>query len=256
MMMWKNGERWSRRRRRCLDIMKAIIFDAFGTLFKVTSGGSAKTIMKNITSGGVTIDEKAFLEEWKLFYKNHTSLEGGFMLERDIFISRIQMFYDRYHVNRSAQEDADSLLAEAFEREAYDEVKTVLDELKKKYLVFIGSNTDNDVLESVMQKNGITVDKVYTSEKLKCYKPAKLFYKKILNDSGLGPQEVLFVGDSITDDVLGPKVVGIKSIWLDRNGSDGRGVRKRTVDRVCGGGKPYAYDQGRYGGNIGCISTL
>jgi len=30
-------------------MMKAIIFDAFGTLFKVTNGGSAKTIMRNIT---------------------------------------------------------------------------------------------------------------------------------------------------------------------------------------------------------------
>lgn len=29
--------------------MKAIIFDAFGTLFKVTNGGPAKTIMRNIT---------------------------------------------------------------------------------------------------------------------------------------------------------------------------------------------------------------
>lgn len=30
-------------------IMKAIIFDAFGTLFKVATGGSAQIIMKNIT---------------------------------------------------------------------------------------------------------------------------------------------------------------------------------------------------------------
>lgn len=33
--------------------MKAIIFDAFGTLFRVTNGGSAKTIMKNITDCGM-----------------------------------------------------------------------------------------------------------------------------------------------------------------------------------------------------------
>ena len=53
-------------------IMRAIIFDAFGTLFRVTSGGSAKTIMKNITDCGNVVDEKAFLEEWKSYYKNHT----------------------------------------------------------------------------------------------------------------------------------------------------------------------------------------
>ena len=201
--------------------MRAIIFDAFGTLFKVTSGGSAKTIIKHITDCGIAVDEKAFLEEWKSYYKNHTLDNCKFMTERDIFITRIQMFYDRYHVNRNAETDADSLLAEAFKREAYPESKTVLNELMKDYLVFIGSNTDNDVLESVMQRNSVTVHKVYTSEDLKCYKPASHFFTQILDDNGLSPNEVLFVGDSITDDILGPKAIGIKTVWLDRNGIGG-----------------------------------
>ena len=55
--------------------MRAIIFDAFGTLFRVTSGGSAKTIMKNITDCGMVVDEDAFLEEWKSYYKNHTLIK-------------------------------------------------------------------------------------------------------------------------------------------------------------------------------------
>ena len=52
--------------------MKTIIFDAFGTLFKVTNGGSARTIMQYIADCGARVDEKAFLEEWKSFYKKHT----------------------------------------------------------------------------------------------------------------------------------------------------------------------------------------
>ena len=210
-------------------IMRAIIFDAFGTLFRVTSGGSAKTIMKNITDCGNVVDEKAFLEEWKSYYKNHTLDNCEFMTERDIFIARIQMFYDRYNVSRNAENDADSLLAGAFEREAYPEIKTVLSELTKNYLVFIGSNTDNDVLKSVMEKNSITVHKVYTSENLKCYKPASRFFTQILDDNGLLPHEVLFVGDSITDDVLGPKTIGIKTVWLDRNGIGGNNGQDYTI---------------------------
>lgn len=214
--------------------MKAIIFDAFGTLFKVTAGGSARTIMKNIAACGEIVDEKQFLEEWKTYYKNHTSESCEFRTERDIFISRIQMFYDRYRVKRSAKEDADSLLAGAFEREAYPEVKSVLDELMKKYQVFIGSNTDNDVLESVMQKNRIQVHKVYTSENLKCYKPSAQFYRQILDDNGLKPCDVLFVGDSITDDVLGPKAIGIKTVWLDRNKVDASFGQDYTITDLNG----------------------
>lgn len=50
--------------------MKAIIFDAFGTLFKVTNGGSARTIMENITAYGFSVDEKEFFQEWKELMEN------------------------------------------------------------------------------------------------------------------------------------------------------------------------------------------
>ena len=212
--------------------MRAIIFDAFGTLFKVTSGGSAKTIMKNITDCGIVLDEKAFLEEWKSYYKKHTSDDYDFMTERDIFISRIQMFYDRYHVKRNAENDADSLLATAFAREAYPETKDVLHDLMENYLVFIGSNTDNDVLECVMQNNNVTVHKVYTSENLKCYKPSGHFFTQILDDSALSANEVLFVGDSVTDDIMGPKAIGIKTVWIDRDGVGGDFGQDYTITNL------------------------
>lgn len=65
-----------------------------------------------------------------------------------------------------------------------------------------------------MHKNNISVDKVYTSENLKCYKPNPMFFKKIPEDNGLSPQEVLFIGDSVNDDILGLKVLGIKQYLL------------------------------------------
>lgn len=212
--------------------MRAIIFDAFGTLFKVTSGGSAKTIMKNITDCGMVLDEKVFLEEWKSYYKKHTLGDCKFMTERDIFISRIQMFYDRYHVKRNAENDADSLLVTAFAREAYPETKDVLRNLMENYLVFIGSNTDNDVLECVMKNNNVTVHKVYTSENLKCYKPSDHFFTKILDDSALSANEVLFVGDSVTDDIMGPKAIGIKTVWIDRDGVGGDFGQDYTITNL------------------------
>lgn len=209
--------------------MKAIIFDAFGTLFKVTSGGSARTIINNIITSGGSVDEKEFLEEWKAYYKKHTIGDCDFMTERDIFISRIQMYYDRYCIDRSAENDADSLLTGAFEREAYPEVKVAIENLMEKYQVFIGSNTDNDVLESVIRKNDIKVHKIYTSETLKCYKPNPQFYISILDENGLSPQDVMFVGDSIMDDILGPKTIGIKTIWIDRNGIGGDSGQDYTI---------------------------
>ena len=154
------------------------------------------------------------------------------MTERDIFISRIQMFYDRYHVKRNAENDANSLLATAFSRKAYPETKDVLHNLMENYLVFIGSNTDNDVLECVMQNNNVAVHKVYTSENLKCYKPSGHFFRKILDDSALLANEVLFVGDSVTDDIMGPKAIGIKTVWIDRDGGGGDFGQDYTITNL------------------------
>ena len=35
-------------------------------------------------------------------------------------------------------------------------------------------------------------------------------------ENNLNPQDVLFVGDSLTDDVIGPKSVGMKTALVDR----------------------------------------
>ena len=199
-------------------MITTIIFDVFGTLFQVGEGGSARKITHNILACDKEVDYEQFVREWKAYYKAHTAPENEFLKERDIFISRIQMFYDRFEVDRDAEADTDALLADAFLRRAFEEAKQVIEELRKEYKVFIGSNTDNDVLASVMEKNGISVDKVYTSENLRCYKPGWEFFSKILADNGLKPEEVLFVGDSVSDDILGPKALGIKTVLVDREG--------------------------------------
>ena len=208
-------------------MIKAIIFDAFGTLFKVTGGASARTIISHIEKAGVAVDESAFLKEWKSFYKEKTSDTETFLTEREIFISRIKMFYDRYGVMRSAKKDADYLLCEAHQRKVYEDTLPALENLKKNYLLFVGSNTDNSVLDSVIHLNGVKIHKAYTSENLKCYKPSLRFYKQILEENGLAPDEVFFVGDSLTDDIWGPKQCGINTCWINRTNAD---AEKHTPD--------------------------
>ncbi|WP_196812639.1 hypothetical protein [Butyrivibrio sp. XPD2002] len=99
--------------------------------------------MKHIMDLGIEVDEKAFLEEWKPFYTSHTVGADTFMTEREIFFARNQMLYERYNVDRDARADADELLSEASKRVAFPDVPIALEEIKKHYKVFIGSNTDN-----------------------------------------------------------------------------------------------------------------
>lgn len=198
-------------------MIKTVVFDAFDTLFRVENGASASYIIDRITKSGHTVDKTEFFTYWKAYYKENTADTADFKTEREIFTSRIQMFYNKYDISRNAANDADFLMYNAAKRAAFDDVIPTLSYLKEKFNIYIGSNTDNDVLSSVIQHNDINVDRIYTSESLKCYKPSEQFYIAIAKDNGLRHDEVLFVGDNLVDDVLGPQQVNMKTCWLNRN---------------------------------------
>ena len=92
----------------------------------------------------------------------------------------------------------------------------MLDALRPKCKLFIGSTSDHAPVMNDIQRNGIQVNKVFTSEYLKVYKPEKEFYQLILDELKMQPEEVIFVGDSLADDVFGPASLGIKTIWINR----------------------------------------
>lgn len=60
------------------------------------------------------------------------------------------------------------------------------------------------------------IQDIYTSENLGYYKPDQNFYKEILNRTNWKPEECVFVGDSLDDDIIGPINAGMSAILIDR----------------------------------------
>ncbi|WP_157254103.1 HAD family hydrolase [Nonomuraea typhae] len=50
------------------------------------------------------------------------------------------------------------------------------------------------------------------------FKPAPGCYRAAAQVMGLAPQEILLVGDDLTNDVTAPAAAGMRSVWLDRAG--------------------------------------
>ncbi|NOT01560.1 MAG: HAD family hydrolase [Phycisphaerales bacterium] len=80
------------------------------------------------------------------------------------------------------------------------------------------SNADNTPLRRAIETNRLRFDHVITSEDARCYKPEPHIFMRALNAVGLGPDEVLHVGDSLHSDIGGAKRAGIDSAWVCRNG--------------------------------------
>lgn len=86
--------------------------------------------------------------------------------------------------------------------------------------VYIVSNIDRKDIEAAIEYHGLKVAGVFTSEDAKAYKPRKELFELALRETGLQPEEVIHVGDSLSSDVKGAHALGIKPIWVNRSGKE------------------------------------
>ena len=163
------------------------------------------------------VDAKIFYKKWKYYHKKHIDSLKYFAIEEDIFLMDLILLYKEYDIKGKPENDVKIMLDTLGKRNSFPETNVVLNALRPSYQLFIGSNSDDIPLRTDIERNGIEVNKVFTSESLKVYKPKKEFYLFILDEIKMRYDEVLFVGDSLIDDVSGPAALGIKTIWLNYN---------------------------------------
>ena len=198
-------------------MIKAVVFDAYGTLIS-TGTGSVEAAQKILDLHGSSISAKTFYADWKQYHREHMDHLTQFVTEETIFRWDLEKLYVQYDLPGKAAEDVGIMLNTLGNRMAFPESKEVVERLKRSVTVCIGSTTDTEPLTKDLARSGITVDRVFTSEDLRVYKPQPVFYEKILAALSLQPEEVLFVGDSLTDDVYGPRQAGFKTCWVNRKG--------------------------------------
>ena len=101
---------------------------------------------------------------------------------------------------------------------AFAEVHSTLTELRERGLVLaICSNWDWD-LEEAVESAGLasTVDVLISSAWVGARKPHPRIYAHTLDRLGVASDEALFVGDTWSCDVDGPRAAGIRAVYLRR----------------------------------------
>lgn len=207
-------------------MIKAIIFDVFGTLID-TKDGSVRATEAILKKNNSKLDPKVVYGEWKKLYGASMCNIKGFIKEEEIFLRGLEIINKQFGLNCDVENDVKIMLQSRYNREAFPEARYVIEELKKKYRVYIGSNTDNDPLFANLQYNNISVDECFTSEMLMTYKPNRDFFEQMLRKLNLLVQEVIYVGDSQVDDVLGAKTLGIQVVWINRKNQ----MRKDSIPK-------------------------
>jgi 2-haloacid dehalogenase/putative hydrolase of the HAD superfamily len=80
--------------------------------------------------------------------------------------------------------------------------------------ICVVSNADTEDIHCAIERHGIRVDAVVTSEDTRSYKPHGTIFEAALARLDVRPDRVLHAGDSLHSDVGGAKRLGIASCWV------------------------------------------
>jgi putative hydrolase of the HAD superfamily len=84
--------------------------------------------------------------------------------------------------------------------------------------IYVISNNGLSYVEEGMRDKDLHPAGIICGDMVRAYKPHREIFQKALEVSGLGPEEVIHIGDSVTSDVAGAAAAGITALLLDRKG--------------------------------------
>ncbi|GIU69452.1 MAG: hypothetical protein KatS3mg002_0688 [Candidatus Woesearchaeota archaeon] len=189
--------------------MKAIIFDLQGTL--VENGVFPSPIKQVRFILGIKRDFREYVTLFESVFmtSTHTTLSEGFKAVADAFNVKITPAINERLIGMW---NKNKLLSKPF-----PETIDVLEKLKGKFVLVLVANIDcfgKDIITKFnLQKY---FNKIYLSCDIGILKTNPEFFKNILNDISLNPEDVLMVGDSIDSDMTPASKLNINTILIDR----------------------------------------
>ena len=192
--------------------IKAIIFDAYGTLFDVNS--AAEKCKDKIGSKW-----EGFANYWRTTQLEYTWLRSLMNRHKDFW----QITEDSLDKSMKAYEIDSSMRDELLDLykilSPFKEVPEVLKSLKdKNYKLAILSNGTPSLLDELVKSNNLEniYDNIFSIEEVGVYKPDSKVYDLPIKKYQIQRNEVAFLSAN-TWDVSGGGNYGYNSIWVNRN---------------------------------------
>ena len=193
---------------------KAIVFDAYGTLFDVNSAAErCKIKLGN--------KWESFANYWRTTQLEYTWLRSLMKKHKDFWQVTEDSLNKSMKVFKIDNNLKNELLTLYKILSPYPEVKKVLKELKeKKFKLAILSNGTPELLEELVKKNNLDnlFDDLFSIEEVKIYKPDSKVYDLPVKKYNIKPNEIVFLSAN-TWDVSGGGNYGYNSVWVNRNKS-------------------------------------
>ena len=192
--------------------IKAIIFDAYGTLFDVNS--AAEKCKSKIGDKW-----ESFANYWRKTQLEYTWLRSLMDRHKDFWQITEDSLDKSMKAFKIDIEMKNELLDLYKVLSPYPEVKDTLKKLKeKKYKLAIISNGIPSLLNELVESNKLKdlFDDIFSIEQVKIYKPSSKVYDMPIKKYNIKKEEAAFLSAN-TWDVSGGGNYGFSSIWVNRN---------------------------------------
>ena len=192
--------------------IKAIIFDAYGTLFDVNSAAEK-------CKGKIGDEWEGFANYWRTTQLEYTWLRSLMKRHEDFW----QVTEDSLNKSMKAFKIDASMKNELLNLykvlSPYPEVKELLKKLKeKKYRLAILSNGTPALLNELVKSNNLEniFDDLFSVEEVGIYKPDSKVYDMPIKKYQIKAEEIAFLSAN-TWDVSGGGNYGYNAVWVNRN---------------------------------------
>lgn len=130
--------------------------------------------------------------------------------------SLTQALAEAGHIATAA--DQDRLLSILGRIGPHPEVPAALARLRERYRIAIVSNTDDALIAGTVAAIGTPVDFVVTAQQARAYKPDHRLFLHAYATMGVTQEETIHVGMGQFTDLKVCQELGIRSVWIDRDG--------------------------------------
>ena len=193
---------------------KAVVFDAYGTLFDVNSAAEK-------CKDKIGAKWEIFANFWRTTQLEYTWLRSLMKRHKnfwDVTEDSLDKSMKVFNIDKNMKNELLSLYKIL---SPYPEVKGVLEDLKKKnFKLAILSNGTLDLLNELVESNKLNnlFDDLFSVEEVKIYKPDPRVYEMPIKKYKIKSDEITFLSAN-TWDVSGGGNFGYNSIWVNRHNS-------------------------------------
>lgn len=212
--------RQSRRRLRPGEV-KAVVFDAYGTVINFTEPDFIATMAEICADQSLEADAG---DLWRRFLRaaylmraeNHR--EPLYQRYDEAWARQFEYVFRQLRLGGDGWRAALQLKAALADAPAFEEARPAIEAIGRRYKMGLLSNADDDFLAACLRRNGLSFKHIVTSETARAIKPDPAIFLKMARRLRLPPEDVLYAGDNPIPDVLGPARAGMRVAWVNRAG--------------------------------------